>query len=63
MSTNGGTWPKWSDDELFYWEGNSLMAVGFTLLFLQGVAKLIRDIQLLGQLNTQHTAGNAENQS
>ncbi len=41
----------------------TLMAVGFTLLFLQGVAKLIRDIQLLGQLNTQHTAGNAENQS
>ncbi|MBW3536086.1 MAG: hypothetical protein KY453_12875 [Gemmatimonadetes bacterium] len=30
VSTNGGTWPKWSDDELFYWEGNSLMAVDFT---------------------------------
>lgn len=30
VSTNGGTWAKWSDDELFYWEGNSLMAVGFT---------------------------------
>ncbi len=30
VSTNGGTWPKWSDDELFYWEGNSLMAVEFT---------------------------------
>jgi len=27
---NGGTWPKWSDDELFYWEGNVLMAVSFT---------------------------------
>jgi hypothetical protein len=30
VSTDGGTWPKWSNDELFYWEGNSLMAVGFT---------------------------------
>lgn len=30
VSTNGGTWPKWSDDELFYWEGNSLMALTFT---------------------------------
>ncbi len=29
VSTNGGTWPKWSDDELFYWEGNSLMAVEY----------------------------------
>lgn len=30
VSTNGGTWPKWSEGELFYWEGNSLMAVDFT---------------------------------
>ena len=30
VSTNGGTWPKWSNNELFYWEGNSLMAVSFT---------------------------------
>jgi Tol biopolymer transport system component len=30
VSTNGGTWPKWSDDELFYWEGNSLMAIEFS---------------------------------
>jgi len=30
VSTDGGTWPKWSDDELFYWEGNSLMAVPYT---------------------------------
>ena len=30
VSTNGGTWPKWSNDQLFYWEGNSLMAVEFT---------------------------------
>ena len=30
VSGNGGTWPKWSDDELFYWEGNSLMAVEYT---------------------------------
>ncbi len=27
VSTRGGTWPKWSNDELFYWEGNTLMAV------------------------------------
>jgi Tol biopolymer transport system component len=31
VSTNGGTWPKWSNNELFYWEGNSLMAVEFTI--------------------------------
>ncbi len=30
VSTRGGTWPKWSDTELFYWEGNSLMAVACT---------------------------------
>jgi eukaryotic-like serine/threonine-protein kinase len=30
VSTNGGTWPKWSLDELFYWEGNQLVAVPFT---------------------------------
>ena len=30
VSTNGGTWPKWSDTELFFWEGNSLMAVEYT---------------------------------
>lgn len=30
VSSNGGTWPKWSDDELYYWEGNTLMAVPFT---------------------------------
>jgi hypothetical protein len=30
VSTNGGTWPKWSNTELFYWEGNSLMAVSFS---------------------------------
>ena len=27
VSTNGGTWPKWSDDALFFWEGNRLMTV------------------------------------
>ena len=31
VSSNGGTWPKWSSNELFYWEGNSLMAVSFTV--------------------------------
>ena len=30
VSANGGTWPKWSNNELFYWEGNNLMAVPFT---------------------------------
>lgn len=30
VSTDGGTWVKWSEDELYYWEGNSLMAVSFT---------------------------------
>lgn len=30
VSPNGGTWPKWSNNELFYWEGNTLMAVSFT---------------------------------
>jgi hypothetical protein len=30
VSANGGTWPKWSNNELYYWEGNSLMAVTFT---------------------------------
>ena len=30
VSTNGGSWPKWSHDELFYWEGNTLVAVPFT---------------------------------
>jgi Tol biopolymer transport system component len=31
VSTNGGTWPKWSNNELFYWEGNNLMAVEFSI--------------------------------
>jgi hypothetical protein len=30
VSANGGTWPKWSNDELFYWRGNDLMAVRFS---------------------------------
>lgn len=30
ISTNGGTWAKWSKNELFYWEGNTLMAVEFS---------------------------------
>ena len=30
VSTNGGTWAKWSTNELFYWEGNTLMAVEFS---------------------------------
>ncbi len=30
VSASGGTWPKWSNDELFYWEGNSLIAVEFS---------------------------------
>jgi hypothetical protein len=30
ISDGGGTWAKWSDDELFYWSGNTLMAVGFS---------------------------------
>jgi len=30
VSTSGGTWPKWSNDELFFWQGNSLMAVEYT---------------------------------
>lgn len=30
VSDGGGTWAKWSDDELFYWAGNTLMAVGFS---------------------------------
>ena len=29
VSTSGGTWPKWSNDELFYWQGNTLMAVAY----------------------------------
>ena len=31
VSARGGTWPKWSDDELFYWQGNTLMAVRFAV--------------------------------
>jgi Tol biopolymer transport system component len=30
VSTSGGTWPKWSNEQLFYWQGNDLMAVSFT---------------------------------
>jgi Tol biopolymer transport system component len=30
VSTNGGIWPRWSKDEIFYWEGNSMVAVKFT---------------------------------
>jgi Tol biopolymer transport system component len=31
ISTNGGVWPRWSDKgELFFWEGNTLMAVKVT---------------------------------
>jgi Tol biopolymer transport system component len=29
VSANGGTWPKWSNDALHYWEGNTLVAVPF----------------------------------
>lgn len=29
VSTSGGTWPKWSNDELFFWQGNDLMAARF----------------------------------
>jgi Tol biopolymer transport system component len=32
VSTNGGVWPRWSDSgELFFWEGNTLMAVKGTM--------------------------------
>ncbi|MDX1746505.1 MAG: hypothetical protein R3324_11255 [Halobacteriales archaeon] len=27
VSPSGGTWAKWSEDRLYYWEGNQLMAV------------------------------------
>ncbi len=27
ISMNGGTWAKWAGNELFYWEGNTLMVV------------------------------------
>ena len=27
ISEGGGTWAKWSENELFYWEGNTLVAV------------------------------------
>lgn len=30
VSTDGGTWPKWSSDQLYYWQGNDLMAVSFS---------------------------------
>jgi hypothetical protein len=30
VSANGGKWPRWSKDEIYYWEGNNLMAVKFT---------------------------------
>lgn len=30
VSSNGGTWAKWSDDRLFFWQGNQLMAVDVT---------------------------------
>jgi hypothetical protein len=30
VSTNGGEWPRWSKDEIFYWEGNNMMAAKFT---------------------------------
>ena len=30
VSANGGEWPRWSKDEIFYWEGNNLMAAKFT---------------------------------
>jgi Tol biopolymer transport system component len=30
VSTNGGQWPRWSTDEIFYWEDNTLMAAKFT---------------------------------
>lgn len=30
VSQNGGTWAKWSDDRLYYWEGNQLMAIDVT---------------------------------
>ena len=25
VSTNGGTWAKWGRNEIFYWQGNTLM--------------------------------------
>jgi hypothetical protein len=27
VSPNGGTWPKWSNNELFFWQGNTLMSM------------------------------------
>jgi len=30
ISSDGGEWPRWSKDEIYYWEGNNLMAVKFT---------------------------------
>lgn len=43
VSTGGGTWPKWSNDELFYWHGNELMAVSFTAAggFRPGTPRLL----------------------
>lgn len=30
VSTDGGTWPKWSNGELFFWQGNDLMVARFS---------------------------------
>jgi Tol biopolymer transport system component len=60
VSPNGGTWPKWGNNELFYWEGNTLMAVSFivgeVLQFRNEARKVFTGAQVgMGETNLMNS--------
>ena len=63
MSTGGGSWPKWSGDELFFFSNNTLMAAkvnteGSTITL--GAPQALFTTEAVGMQNTRSSQFNAK---
>jgi Tol biopolymer transport system component len=63
VSSGGGNWPKWSNDELFFFSNNTLMAVPVTTdgsTIELGVAEALFTTEDVGMRNTRSSQFNAK---
>jgi Tol biopolymer transport system component len=61
VSTNGGIWPRWDKDEIFFWEGNAMMAVKFTARNGNFTASAPQKLFTSGQVGMSETAPSGYN--
>jgi dipeptidyl aminopeptidase/acylaminoacyl peptidase len=61
VSTNGGIWPRWDKDEIFFWEGNAMMVAKFTARNGNFTASAPQKLFTSGQVGMSETAPSGYN--